>query len=816
MADGISSSCSSPCTPPLVNFGGPVEHTPHVFIIFAGAGWSTSDPVYLAITAVFGPTSASGISGLSGTSYNNILTQFYDSAGPVTNTVYVHEWIDNNPQSSDAWPQPTSWDGLNASCPVACDSENREILRALSCDSVSCAGYDPQPPGWQYSAPQETQYMIIPYKGATFISSSPGSSWCGYHGYDEENTGAGYVFSMVPDVDGITNCLPSVPTNLPNDNVTLATHEYAETVTDPEPGSNWAWLTNDHGSNLQDDNEIGDICAWEEAPMFGYVVSNLWDNNAGSSGPVQGITPSYCTSYSWPRWSPLASASPTATVTNASPGSATISLPGESTPIDEVSPSFPLLDTVVPVAAPNYFTVGAFDSSGELASIHARPQVSTSSDGSVIYALPSTVFPNLPYGDHVYFAVEVSNIHGTTGDDPNYPQQWSAFSATVAIPYPPLPFLSPASTSITAGGSQAYIVTGLQADNITVGDVTSQSTFVITPNGSCTSASCTAQASGVHAITATYSGKTATAVLNVAAGLLSSITVSPAVASLVQSAPQVYSAAGFDSYGNSLGDVTAATTFSIAPDGSCAGASCAASVAGTHTVTGNDGGITGSASLTVIDYRSALLGAAVAGAAQGAYATSVATNPYYDDAAIQSAVDAALLGYSLPSSTLQNPGATCPTPSDGNPYHNPPYATVAYPTANHVNLYICYHNTPGLDFATAPGNQGGFDVNVILTYSSSGAVHYVANSHYIVYLTSLTLTPSSASVAHSVAKSYTLTGHMGNGAPTSTPMGEATLTISPDGSCSVYAGTCTPSAPGVHTVTATLSGRIARATLTAT
>jgi hypothetical protein len=58
-------------------------------------------------------------------------------------------------------------------------------------------------------------------------------------------------------------------------------------------------------------------------------------------------------------------------------------------------------------------------------------------------------------------------------------------------------------------------------------------------------------------------------------------------------------AEGFDSFNNSLGDVTSATTFSIAPNGSCTGATCSATVAGAHTVTGNDSGKTASASLQV-------------------------------------------------------------------------------------------------------------------------------------------------------------------------------------------------------------------------
>ena len=94
------------------------------------------------------------------------------------------------------------------------------------------------------------------------------------------------------------------------------------------------------------------------------------------------------------------------------------------------------------------------------------------------------------------------------------------------------------------------------------------------------------------------------------------------------------------------------------------------------------------------------------------------TNPYLSDAAIKSAVDEILTKSGLPASQLQNPTTTCPSPSDGNGSHNPPYTSAAYATTN-LNqplLYICYANTPGLDLATPPNDNSmkGMDVNVIL------------------------------------------------------------------------------------------------------
>lgn len=94
------------------------------------------------------------------------------------------------------------------------------------------------------------------------------------------------------------------------------------------------------------------------------------------------------------------------------------------------------------------------------------------------------------------------------------------------------------------------------------------------------------------------------------------------------------------------------------------------------------------------------------------------SHPYLDDAAIKGAVDAELAAISIPASVLKNPGTTCPSPTDGNSLHNPPYASSAYPgTVNQPWLYICYKNSPGLDYTSPATNLGQQDVNVILLYN---------------------------------------------------------------------------------------------------
>jgi Flp pilus assembly protein TadG len=95
------------------------------------------------------------------------------------------------------------------------------------------------------------------------------------------------------------------------------------------------------------------------------------------------------------------------------------------------------------------------------------------------------------------------------------------------------------------------------------------------------------------------------------------------------------------------------------------------------------------------------------------------SHPYLSDAQIKATVDSALTASGLPASVLKNPATTCPAPTDGNGYHNPPYANSAYPAAtNQPWLYICYDNTAGVDFGAPPASgQTLQDINVIVLYS---------------------------------------------------------------------------------------------------
>jgi len=149
----------------------------------------------------------------------------------------------------------------------------------------------------------------------------------------------------------------------------------------------------------------------------------------------------------------------------------------------------------------------------------------------------------------------------------------------------------------------------------------------------------------------------------------------------------------------------------------------------------------------VFYFDTGIHGAAREGARHGAwFDTPTRRNPYLYDAEIKATVDQALNGVTgvAPSVLAGN----CPTSSDGNPYHNPPYVSSAFPVAgvyNVPNLYICYNNDPSLDITVAPADNSYKleDLNVILLMNYGLATGFMqdqigknipvaANAHIII------------------------------------------------------------------------------------
>jgi hypothetical protein len=181
--------------------------------------------------------------------------------------------------------------------------------------------------------------------------------------------------------------------------------------------------------------------------------------------------------------------------------------------------------------------------------------------------------------------------------------------------------LLPATSTIAAGTAQTFLAVGFNPLDNGMENVSPATSFTISPNAPGTGATCdntahtcTATRAGTYTVTGTYtvntgSGtvtRTGTATVIVTPAALDHLALSPAISTVGSGAAQAYAVTGFDRFGNSLGDVSAATSFAIAPKGGSTGASCnnsthscAAIQASTYTVTATDAGKTGTATLTV-------------------------------------------------------------------------------------------------------------------------------------------------------------------------------------------------------------------------
>ena len=204
----------------------------------------------------------------------------------------------------------------------------------------------------------------------------------------------------------------------------------------------------------------------------------------------------------------------------------------------------------------------------------------------------SVSYTGLEEGPHL-FSVSVTDAAGNTG----------SASHTWTIEIPPVLdhiVISPSDASIEVGGSLRYSAEAFDTDGGSMGDVTEETSFSIAPDGSCTGATCSASQLGEHTVTGTYQGLSDTAVLTVVPAL-DHIVISPAQATIKLGESQAYTAEAFDEDGDSLGDVTGDTSFSIDPSGSCSGETCSASVPGTFTVTGTYLGASDTAQLRIVE-----------------------------------------------------------------------------------------------------------------------------------------------------------------------------------------------------------------------
>lgn len=242
---------------PLLYKTGNVQYSHHIDVIFWGSKWNegAGPAIRTQLLKMY--------EGLAGSEYQNILDQYFDSSSRhVASNVYVASYTDTS---------------VSAPSQVNDKAIREEVGRAISQN------------GWH--AELDSQFVVLSAAGTSYESSFI-DKFCGYHQLSEV-PGLPYTYTFIPyfDIEPFSSCIWAVDN--PRDNIgnavsAVASHEYAESATDPE-GNAW---------RSEDGWEVADICATgdheiKEGPLNGSWVEALWDNRMKecSLGDFEPYTP---------------------------------------------------------------------------------------------------------------------------------------------------------------------------------------------------------------------------------------------------------------------------------------------------------------------------------------------------------------------------------------------------------------------------------------------------------------------------------------------------------------------------------------------
>jgi hypothetical protein len=211
-------------------YDGPVENEPRLVLVFWGSGWSSSSGLEHELEAT--------AEGLPGSGFQKLLTQYSSLDGPI---------------SPDPLDSPV----------VEKYYDRREITTKVTGEAAAREGYEvAQKTGG--GADGNATYAVLPAPGTAGLEAGT----CGFHETSGREWATGPSVAGILDTAGAPGCGPPTMT---------LTHEYAESVTDPNGGSGWTRANSG-------DTEIADVCkSLGPARMAdGALVAQLWDDAKGN------------------------------------------------------------------------------------------------------------------------------------------------------------------------------------------------------------------------------------------------------------------------------------------------------------------------------------------------------------------------------------------------------------------------------------------------------------------------------------------------------------------------------------------------------
>jgi serine protease len=257
------------CTEPLCDLaygGGPVQHAPKVYLLLWGPKWSGtgSDTQYLK--AFYSAL------GTAGDKWSTITSQYSDASGHPAfgGTVLAGVFQDTTTPAGTGPGGSVDPSDLNAEADAfvhnqhIADTANAQVMIASQSGTCFDDGWVGQPKS---------------------CSDQPTQVYCGWH---TNSTSGGETFTNLPyTLDAGTGCgenFVNTGTAGRYDGFSIVGgHEYAETITDPQPDSGW-FDPNDNVSG----GEIGDKCAWSNPigdvtfSTGTFAMQSLWSNLKGA------------------------------------------------------------------------------------------------------------------------------------------------------------------------------------------------------------------------------------------------------------------------------------------------------------------------------------------------------------------------------------------------------------------------------------------------------------------------------------------------------------------------------------------------------
>jgi hypothetical protein len=261
-AKRVHRSCTEPNCPLIYN-GGPVQHSPHVYLLLWGPNWSTDSGQ--EASAAYLESFYAGLGAQPQDNWSTITSQYGDGSGfpAFTGSVYEGAFHDTStPPFGVTQSQLAAEADAFTSTEGITDLNDAQIVVATQSGicpqgfyAPGCAGGSGDYCAWHSSSSEP--YTNLPY----ILDSGAG---CGEDFVNSNGTYDG--FSIVGG------------------------HEYAETITDPYPDSGWI----DYNDGVSG-GEIGDKCAWGGENWGGndpigdvtlstgsFAMQSLWSNSANA------------------------------------------------------------------------------------------------------------------------------------------------------------------------------------------------------------------------------------------------------------------------------------------------------------------------------------------------------------------------------------------------------------------------------------------------------------------------------------------------------------------------------------------------------